>query len=166
MYTAREAIMAPGTSVFGYRRGHEVPPEVVESWELTVGPDGQVVEGPLTEESERLAQTPPSEADTRVTWEAWAVANGMSAEDAENATMDDLQAIRPAEAVTEPERPADSAKKAEWVDYVVARAGDDEQLKIWARDDATTKANLQAWEPGAVTPGDTVAVAATEANQA
>ena len=42
-----------------------------------------------------------------------------------------------------PERPAESARKAEWVDYVVAAGGDPD----WARDDSTTKAELIDWKP-------------------
>lgn len=151
-YTARGGIQAPGTAVFGYQRGDDVRASVVEAWGLVVG--DHVVEGPLTDD-DRPASAPPSEADTRVTWEAWAVANGMSAEDAESASMEDLRAVgaEPAD-----DRPADSAKKSEWVDYAIKRGAEES----WARDDSTTKANLQAWTPA---PGDTVAVAATEANQ-
>lgn len=42
-----------------------------------------------------------------------------------------------------PARPAESDRKAVWVDYVVV-AGADEQ---WARADDTTKADLMAWTP-------------------
>ena len=40
-----------------------------------------------------------------------------------------------------PDRPAESAKKAEWVTYVIAAGAPEE----WARDDDTTKADLIAW---------------------
>jgi hypothetical protein len=40
-------------------------------------------------------------------------------------------------------RPAQSARKAEWADYVVAEGGPEQ----WARADTTTKDDLIAWEP-------------------
>lgn len=45
----------------------------------------------------------------------------------------------------DPSRPAESAKKDEWVQYV-KDAGADE---AWANDPATTKSDLIAWTPGA-----------------
>lgn len=42
------------------------------------------------------------------------------------------------------ERPATSARKADWVDYVIAAGGD----QAWATDDTTTKDDLMGWEPG------------------
>lgn len=41
-----------------------------------------------------------------------------------------------------PERPAESARKAEWVEWAVASGADEE----WARSDDTTKADLIAWK--------------------
>ena len=65
------------------------------------------------------------------------------------------------------ERPADSAKKADWVAYVEKLGAD----KEWAQADSTTRADLQAWQPdtqaaptvGVAPVGDPVAVAASEA---
>jgi hypothetical protein len=156
-YTARSGIKAPDTAVFGYRRGDDVPPSVVEAWGLTVG--DEVSEGPLPVDDEVRPSGPPTEADTRATWESWAVANGMDADKAAVAPMDELQAVgaNPAD-----DRPADSAKKSEWVDWVVARGADES----WARDGATTKADLQNWTAGEeATAGDTVASSPAEANQ-
>lgn len=44
---------------------------------------------------------------------------------------------------TGPERPAASAKKADWVEYAVAAGADAD----WARADDTTKADLESWKP-------------------
>lgn len=167
-YVALIDIPVPGTSVFGYRRGHAVPEPVVQNWELAVGE--QVAEGTQLPEGESdAAMGRPGPEATRATWEKWATANGMSQEDAAVAAQEALEKVEaksveaetpePAEVQPAPERPADSAAKAEWVKFVVDSGGDSQ----WANDSATTKANLQAWEPA---PGDTVAVAATEANQA
>lgn len=167
-YTALDSIQAPGTTVFGYRRGDAVGADVVENWGLVVGEPGnaeaQVCEGDLPDDAavEPVAARPGPEA-THADWQAWAVANGMSEADAENATIEDLQAVeqQPAAAdtaVTDAERPADSAKKAEWVAYAEKRGAD----PAWAEADSTTKADLQAWQPE---QGDYVAEAATEAQQ-
>jgi hypothetical protein len=165
-YVALTTIYAPGTSVAGYQRGHAVPEDVVENWSLAVGTD--VAEGATLPEdgAGATAQRPGPEA-TRVTWERWAVANGMSEDDAAVAAQEALEKVEAASPSPEvepvaddaPVRPADSAPKADWVAYVVDSGGDPQ----WAGDSATTKANLQAWTPAL---GDTVAVAATEANQA
>ena len=165
-YTALRGIMAPGTTVFGYHRGSPVSAQVVDTWGLAVGtandPDADVVAGDLpAEEAAPVAVPRPTAADNRATWEAYAVANGMSAEDAAMASQEDLEAIDPAGVAVEPsdpERPSDSAPKADWIVYAEARGADPE----WTHASGTTKADLQAYEPVA---GDTVAVAATEANQ-
>ena len=151
-YTALQGIQAPGTAVFGYQRGDAVTADVVSNWDLKVGSD--VCEGDLLEEvptSETGAQRPDDGANY-ATWQAWAIANGMPADQAEDASMDDLQGWeRPDDSVT---RPADSANKATWVAYVEANGAD----KEWAEAGTTTKADLQNWQVG-----DMVAVAASEA---
>jgi hypothetical protein len=167
-YTALRGILSPGTSVYGYHRGQPVSAEVVDTWALSVGtandPDADVVEGDLPAE-----ETPappiahrPTEADNRAAWESWAIANGMDAQRAAEASQEDLEAVGADEAGTEqgdqPVRPADSAKKADWQAYAV-RLGADE---TWTYADTTTKSDLQAYEPQ---PGDTVATSATEASQ-
>jgi hypothetical protein len=167
-YTALRGILSPGTNVYGYHRGQPVTAEVVESWSLTVGtandPEADVVEGdlPADEVDEAPAAHRPTEADNRAAWEAWAIANGMDAQQAAEASQEDLEAVTADESGAEqgeqPVRPADTAKKAEWQAYA-ARMGADE---TWAYADTTTKADLQAYEPQ---PGDTVATSATEASQ-
>lgn len=163
-FTALRGIQAPGQAVFGYQRGFDVPAEVVESWGLIVGdasdPEAEVVEGSLDPETPvaEPALARPSEADNRATWEAWARANGMDADEVAEASIETLMGVKGKEQGAVLDRPADSATKAEWVKYAIARGADEK----WARDGSTTKADLQAYEPGA---GDTVAVAATEANQ-
>lgn len=155
-YVALRGLQAPGTSVFGYQRGDLVGESVVEAWGLVLGDD--VAEGTeVPEPAPAIPATRPGAADTRATWEAWAVANGMTPEDAENASQDDLESYEPVQQGGRPQRPADSAPKADWVAYAIAQGADER----WAKDSATTKANLQAYEPA---PGDTIATAATEAN--
>jgi hypothetical protein len=163
-YTALRGILAPGTSVYGYHRGQPVMASVVDAWSLSVGtandPDADVVEGDLPADEVTVAPVPrrPTEADNRATWESWAVANGMDPQQAAEASQEDLEAVGVSEQGEQPVRPADTAKKAEWQAYA-ARMGADE---TWAYADTTTKADLQAYAPQ---PGDTVAVAATEASQ-
>lgn len=157
-YVALRGIQAPGTTVFGYRRGDRVDESVVASWNLNVGtgPDADVAEGTDVPADTATVAVRPGPEGTRADWEAFAVAGGMSEQDAAVASQDELESA-PAEAET-PVRPADSAPKAEWQAYAVALGADE----AWARDSATTKVNLQAYEPPV---GDTVAIAATEANQ-
>lgn len=161
-YIAMGTISAPGTLVAGYRRGDPVPDSVVENWNLVVGED--VADGDLPEVDGSSPMRRPGVEDTRATWERWAVANGMSPEDAATVSQEELEDTGPSDegAPSDPDRPADSAKKAEWVAYVQGRAGDDEQTVAWAGDDSTTKAQLQAWQPGQTVVGDPVALAATE----
>jgi hypothetical protein len=158
-YVALTGIMAPNTNVYGYQRGDRVHESVVSSWNLRIGTD--VEEGAeLPAEVTSAPAVRPGAESTRADWEKWAVVNGMSEQDAAAASQDDLEAADgTSEQGDRPERPADSAPKAEWQAYAVALGADE----MWARDSATTKANLQAYEPPV---GDTVAVAATEANQA
>jgi hypothetical protein len=151
-YTALDSIQAPGTMVFGYRRGDEVKADVVDSWGLEVGV--HVKEGDLDAGETPAPMVRPGPEANRADWEAWAVANGMSAEDADTATMEDLQAI---DVNSDPDRPADSARKAEWVDHAVSRGLDRDTAE------GMTKAELQEWTPDEVPVGDTIAQQATEA---
>lgn len=161
-YIAMGTLSAPGTLVAGYRRGDPVADSVVENWGLVVGED--VAEGELPEVDGPPPMVRPRVEDTRATWERWAISNGMSPEDAAEVSQEELEDTGPADegAASDPDRPADSAKKAEWVAYVQGRAGGDEQTEFWAADDSTTKAQLQAWRPGQGVVGDPVALAATE----
>jgi hypothetical protein len=54
----------------------------------------------------------------------------------------DEPAAEPAD-VSTPDRPAESARKTDWVEYVIAAGGDE----TWAHADDTTKADLIAWKP-------------------
>lgn len=47
-----------------------------------------------------------------------------------------------------PERPAESARKSEWVLYVSNHPQATGEDQAWAGDDDTTKADLIAWKPG------------------
>lgn len=161
-YTALQGIMAPNTSVFGYRRGDAVSAQVVDDWALEVGAD--VCEGDLDPDAPVEPVVPKPDPDgTRGEWEAWALAEGMPADDVATASMDDLQGWQPehepAAVAGDPNRPADSAKKADWAAYAESRGADSQ----WANDPNTTKANLQAYEPEV---GDPVALSATDAAQA
>ncbi len=165
-YTALGPISQPGVDTYavGYRRGDAVTAAVVENWALVVGE--HVVEGDLDEDGPAsVTMTRPGPGDNRAAWEAWAVANGMSADDAAEASQDDLEAAGPSEdgATADPGRPADSAKKAEWVAYVSGHPQATDDDRAWASADSTTKADLQGWQPGLAEVGDPVAVAATEA---
>lgn len=162
-YTALHGILAPGTSVFGYHRGAPISAQVVEEWGLTVGevndPDADVVAGDLPADAPagRIVPRPDAGAN-RARWEGYAIANGMPAAEAMVASQEDLETVVTTPQGDQPERPADSAPKADWVAYAIERGADEQ----WARDSATTKANLQAYEPQV---GDTIAVAATEMSQ-
>lgn len=160
-YIAMGTLSAPGTLVAGYRRGDPVADSVVENWGLVVGED--VAEGELPEVAGPAPMVRPGVEDTRATWERWAIANGMSEEDAAQVSQEELEDTGPSDegAPSDPDRPADSAKKAEWVAYVQGRT-DDEAVQEWATDDSTTKAQLQAWTPGQPVVGDPVALAAAE----
>jgi hypothetical protein len=163
-YTALRGILSPGTSVYGYHRGQPVTASVVDAWALTVGaaddPDADVVEGDLPADQVDVAPAAhrPTAADNRAAWEAWAVTNGVDPQRAAEASQEDLEAVTGAEQGDQPQRPADSAKKAEWQAYAVALGADE----TWATADTTTKADLQAYEPQ---PGDTVATPAAEASR-
>jgi hypothetical protein len=166
-YVALGAIKRPGTMVNGYQRGDGVSQQVVESWDLVVGQEVAPVDTSVVGR--------PGEGADRADWQAYAIGQGMSAEDAQAASLDDLRTAYPdAEAEAKPlpvpgsmpVRPEPDALKAEWVAYVIAMGAD----KEWANAKSTTKADLQDWDestgPGFATPvpevGDPLAVQATE----
>lgn len=170
-YTALTSIGPPGSMVFGYRRGDEVAADVVDTWGLVVGE--HVTTDPIDPTSETVTPPPvPGPEDTVSTWQGFAVSRGMDPADADAADIEELQAYaednQPAEGeAATVARPADGAVKSAWVDYVVAAGGDES----WARDGATTKADLQGWSPlHAKTTdgpaGDPVAMSATRSIQA
>jgi len=164
MLYALHRLSAPGTLVAGYQRGDEIREEVAEAWELVLGEDVSEERPDLEPPAPVVPR--PGPGDNRVAWETWARANGMSEEDAAAATQDDLESFEPAandeRVESGPVRPADSAKKAEWVTYVSKHPQATAEDQAWAGDDATTKADLQAWQPGPARSGDPVAEAATE----
>jgi hypothetical protein len=163
-YVTLAPVGPPGSLIYGYQAGEVIADEVVENWQLDETQVKHVEPGAENEAvpAEPTAVEPvrPGPEANRAEMEAYAVAIGaMSAEEAADASQDDLWAVE-SDSTDEPapetsDRPTDSALKAEWVEYVV-RAGADEP---WARDKATTKDDLMAWQPAA---GDTVAVSASE----
>lgn len=155
-FTALVDIKAPGTNVFGYRRGDAVTAQVVDSWQLAVGDD--VTEGDLPDGALPVVVSRPDVDAVRAEWERWAVANGMSEQEAAEASMEDLQAVQMQERTAEATRPADSATKATWARWAVAQGADE----TWAYATGRTKADLMAYEAQPVA-GDTIAVAASEA---
>lgn len=174
-YVALVPLKAPGTMVFGYQPGDGVPAATVEAWELTVGLE-------VLPRDTSVVARPDKDSDDRVAWEAYVIGQGRPREEVIAASLADLKKT-PEPAVDEetgapvpladpfapPERPSPDAKKAEWIEYVIATGAD----KAWANDRATTKADLQDYEPKnvargpaetVVTPpvGDTVAANASE----
>lgn len=159
-YIATAPVGPPGSLIRGYQPGDEVPDQVVADWDLD---DTQVHQVDADEDGRPIVPDEPvapvlprpgPEANYAA-WQAWAVANGMDPAEAEDADMADLQAYG-AEPANEddPNRPADSALKADWLTYVKGQGADAD----WA--DTATKADLMAWQP---TVGDPVAVAASDA---
>lgn len=160
---ALHTITPPGALVAGYHRGYEIHPAVVENWELVEGVDWSADPPDSTPDAAPVLPRPVDDSD-RGAWVAYVVSRGTPATDAEGMDLDVLMGLYPEgeEADDEPARPADSARKSEWVLYVNDHPRATAEDQAWAGDDSTTKADLQAWRPA--TPGDTVAVAATEAN--
>lgn len=140
---AKRRINMPGTLAAGYQPGNFVPDSVVANWALVEGEDYSAT--PLGEEVEPAAVPRPADDSDRGAWVAYAVARGMDPDEANRTDLDALIEAYPDEVIGEqPERPADSAKKADWVEWAI-EAGADEG---WARDDSTTKAQLQDYTPG------------------
>lgn len=169
-YRALKAFGPPGTAVNGYQRGDGVPQDVVDNWELEVGID--------VEPTDTAVIGYPGEGADRKDWEAWAIGQGMPADEARAASLDDLIAAYPepepdadgnlppgeplADSTARPERPDETALKAAWIAYVTASGAD----KTWANEKATTKADLMAWDPGQgfqrPVVGDTIAASLSE----
>jgi hypothetical protein len=165
-YIALHALRAPGTLTYGYREGDGVPAGTVENWELVVGVDV------MPRDTGVIARP---DGDDRAAWEAYAIGQGTSPDEARAASLAELKKT-PEPAVdaetggpvvlpdpnAAPERPAPDAKKADWVAFVVATGADE----AWANDRSTTKADLQDYTPSRdVTPsvGDPVAVSLSAA---
>lgn len=70
--------------------------------------------------------------------------DGAGVQNATPVDRDNLPAVPDDSDVAEAtDRPATSARKADWVEYVVASGGDEQ----WARNPDTTKDDLIAWKP-------------------
>lgn len=91
-YIALEDITAPGTLVVGYRTGDPVTGEVVSEWGLTVGEQVEKNNDYKPVDTER----PADDDHNRKSWEAYVVGQGKSREDAQAASLDDLQKMVPA----------------------------------------------------------------------
>jgi hypothetical protein len=153
-YIAKKTILMPGTLVAGYQPGDPVSAYTVGLWDL----DDEQVE----KAEEYQAPRPAGDSTDRVAWEAYVVGQGASEEDARAASLDELKAMyepppapaweindsqeaqmtKTASAPKPEDRPADSAKKSDWVAYVVDNGGDAD----WANASSTTKDELMAWK--------------------
>lgn len=161
-FTALHSLHAPDTLVAGYRRGSEISQGVIDAWGLEEGVD--YVAGDLPAESDAVAPVRPSEEDSRADWETWGRANGMSEQEAAEAPIEDLHAVEAEAPADDYPRPADSAKKADWVAYVSGHPQATERDRQWAAEEGTTKSNLMAWQPTEpVASGDPIAESASEA---
>lgn len=163
-YVALRPLRAPGTMVYGFQTGDGVPAATVDSWELAVGVDV------LPRDTGVIAR-PGKDSDDRVAWEAYAIGQGRTRDEVVAASLADLKATPEPETdetgapVTLPDpfappvRPEPDARKADWVEYVIATGADRE----WAAAKTTTKADLQDYSPSrdVVPAPDPVAVSAS-----
>jgi hypothetical protein len=154
---ALQRLSAPGSLAAGYQRGDEVLPPVIEAWDLVEGEhwSADFPDGP----AEVPTVPRPVDDSSRGAWVAYAVSRGMDPEEAERTDLSDLMDVYPEDAPAKTDRPADSARKADWVYYVHNHPQATTEDQDWAANDGTTKAELQAWEPRAADP---VAESATE----
>ena len=158
-FIALETIKAPGTAGMpAYFRGDGVPASTVENWSLVVGE--QVM--PLN----TGAVARPDDDGDRAAWEAYAIGQGMTVDEAREASLKELRSVPPPDDQVppedlpnpvSPERPDENAAKAEWVAWARANGADED----WAGAKSTTKADLIAFDPSAP-HGDVVAEAADE----
>jgi hypothetical protein len=142
---ALTTLRAPGTLSPGYFRGDYVPDAVAQSWKLVEGEDVQA--DPIDDSGDSPAVPRPADDTDAGEWRRFVIARGTDPDEAALMSLEELMDAYPERDAAEGgtvERPADSAKKSEWVDYVIATGADED----WARADSTTKADLQAFEPG------------------
>lgn len=170
-YVALTPLRAPGTMVFGFQPGDGVPQDTVENWELVIGVD-------VMPRDTGVVARPDRDSDDRAAWEAYAIGQGTPVQDARAASLTQLRKtpepatdadtggpVVLADPFAAPERPAPGAKKADWIEYVIATGAD----KAWANDPSTTKADLQDYEnkrdvvPNEPAPADPVATGASAA---
>jgi hypothetical protein len=145
-YRALRSYKNAATMTWVFQEGDGVPQGTVDTFGLVVGVD--VV--PVRDD---VIAKPESGAD-RADWEAFALGQGWTLDQAHEASLKDLRAIPgrdPNEPVrllndpsAAPERPDASAVKADWQAWAVANGADE----AWANDKATTKADLQDYQPG------------------
>jgi hypothetical protein len=153
---ALRTIMIPGTLTAGYQRGHEIPQAVVDTWDHLIEGEDYADEVPDAQGPAAVAR--PKDDTDRGAWVQYVVSRGTDPTDASQMQLDELMALyseqqQDASPVDDSqrgtgitrniERPAASAKKTEWVDYVLSNGADES----WARSDDTTKADLQEWDP-------------------
>ena len=160
-YRALRAIKSPGMMYDAYQPGDGVSQSAVDNWHLVIGEDVTPV---------RTGVVPRPEGDApREAWEAFAIGQGMTVDEAREASLKDLRKIPApdpeaapgplADPSAAPERPGDDAVKAEWVAYALAIGADEE----WATAKSTTRADLMDYEAvGGPTSGDPAAAAANE----
>lgn len=143
-YRALRAIKSPGMLYLAYNEGDGVSQSAVDNWGLVVGEDVLPVRTDVIPR--------PDDEALRPEWEAFAIGQGMSVQDAQAASLTDLRTIPAPGPETAPEvlpvppampgRPADDAVKAEWVRYVLALGADE----VWATAKSTTRADLMDYE--------------------
>lgn len=145
-------INAPGTLVAGYRRGDAIEPAVVEAWGLIEGQDFAADQPEQVAPGATVPLARPADDTDRGAWVAYVVSRGTDPDDADNMGIDELMGLYPEgeqAATGEPVRPAESARKSEWVLYVNDHPQATTEDQAWAGDDSTTKADLIAWKPTA-----------------
>lgn len=138
-YTALHDIKPdPLGYAFSHRTGDDVDPAVVENLKLRVGVD-------VMPADPTVIPRPDEDAD-RMTWEAYAIGQGMPVESAQNAERDELIMQFPAEENPQPKStvalpPARNASTEEWTKYVLKNYKDvkPEDLEGMGRDDLVAK---------------------------
>lgn len=155
-YVALRDINAPGSYARAYNTGDPVTAQVVADWNLSIGQD-------VAPADNYQAPWPGDNSDDRAAWEAYVIGHGADPVAVRNASLDDLRAMYDPPPPPEPPhhdlpasvapegvdgtgihggaRPADSAKKEMWVEYVLAQGAPPQ----WVGADTTTKADLIAW---------------------
>lgn len=166
-YVALVPIQAPGTLVMAYRPGDPVAADVVTEWGLgedQVRPEADYEAPRPVEDSEDRAAweayvigqgtsvedaraasledlrdmyEPPAEPETPV----WVLNDEKETQERVAAAGSAATPVSAPVPVSDPDRPADSAVKADWVAYVIDQGGD----RAWAEDSSTTKEDLKNW---------------------
>jgi hypothetical protein len=117
------------------------------AWEAYVIGQGMTLEEARAASLEDLREAydaPEPEGPPAHDLPANAAAEGVDGVGWQNATPVTAENIPGGQPATAAPRPADSARKDDWVAYVLAAGADPE----WANDPATTKDDLKAWQAG------------------